>query len=61
MGFFYPQLVGTISPDFRSAPIQPGYLTPYTALLFFGIGLVLSNFIVNTIFMKMGGRSYAEW
>lgn len=61
MGFFYPQLVGTISPDFRSAPIQPGYLTPYSALLFFGIGLVLSNFIVNTVFMKAGGRTYGEY
>lgn len=61
MGFFYPQLIGTISPDFRSAPIQPGYLTPYTALLFFGIGLVLSNFVVNTVFMKAGGRTYGEY
>jgi glucose uptake protein len=61
MGFFYPQLVGTISPDFRSAPIQPGYLTPYTALLFFGIGLLLSNFVVNTVFMKAGGRTYGEY
>jgi len=61
MGFFYPQLVGTISPNFRSAPIGPGYLTPYTALVFFGFGLLVSNLVVNTIFMKAGGRTYGEY
>ncbi len=61
MGFFYPQLVGTVSPNFQSAPIEAGYLTPYTALLFFGIGLLLSNFVVNTVFMKAGGRTYGEY
>jgi glucose uptake protein len=61
MGFFYPQLIGTISPNFQSAPIEAGYLTPYTALLFFGAGLLLSNFLVNSIFMKAGGRSYGQY
>jgi glucose uptake protein len=61
MGFFYPQLVGTISPGFQSSPIESGYLTPYTALLFFGAGLLLSNFVVNSIFMKAGGRSYGQY
>jgi len=55
MGFFYPQLMASISPDFNRGSISPGMLTPYTALVFFGIGLVLSNFIVNTIFMRAGG------
>ncbi len=35
MGFFYPHLMRSISPDFNSAPIQAGLLTPYTALLYF--------------------------
>ena len=48
MGFFYPQLMQAISPDFNSGVIQPGYLTPYTALIFFGLGVLLSNFVVNT-------------
>lgn len=61
MGFFYPQLASSISPDFRSAPIQPGMLTPYTALLFFALGLIVSNLVVNTIFMKAGGHSYREY
>ncbi|HEU0139002.1 MAG TPA: multidrug DMT transporter permease [Bryobacteraceae bacterium] len=61
MGFFYPQLASSISPDFRSAPIQPGMLTPYTALLFFSLGLLASNFVVNTIFMRAAGRTYSEY
>jgi glucose uptake protein len=61
MGFFYPQLMQALSPDFNTAPIQPGYLTPYTALLFFGAGLLLSNFAVNTIFMKAGGHTYRDY
>lgn len=61
MGFFYPQLVRAISPAFNSAPIEPGMLTPYTALFFFAIGLVASNFVVNTAFMKVGGWSYRQY
>jgi glucose uptake protein len=61
MGFFYPQLMRSISPDFNTAPIQPGYLTPYTALLLFGFGVLASNFIVNTIFMRSQGSTFAEY
>ncbi len=61
MGFFYPELQRSLSPDFNSLRIHPGYLTPYTALFFFSIGLVVSNFVVNTIFMRAGGRSYAQY
>ena len=61
MGFFYPQLVGTVSPDFNSGTIKPGLLTPYTALFFFAIGLLLSNLVVNTLFMKAGGRTYGQY
>jgi glucose uptake protein len=61
MGFFYPQLMRSISPDFTSGTIQEGFLTPYTALLFFGAGLLASNFIVNSLFMKAGGVTYADY
>jgi glucose uptake protein len=61
MGFFYPQLMLSISPKFNTAPIQPGYLTPYTALLLFGLGLLASNVIVNTIFMRSQGSTFAEY
>ncbi|MGB8537635.1 MAG: AcrB/AcrD/AcrF family protein, partial [Acidobacteriaceae bacterium] len=44
-----------------TAPIQAGYLTPYTALLLFGLGLLASNVIVNTIFMRSQGSTFAEY
>lgn len=61
MGFFYPQLMRSISPDFNSAPIQAGMLTPYTAFAFFAAGLLLSNFVVNTVFMKAANLSYSDY
>jgi glucose uptake protein len=61
MGFFYPQLSKAISPGFGSAAIEPGYLTPYTALVFFAVGLLVSNLVVNTIFMKTGDLSYSDY
>lgn len=61
MGFFYPQLMRSISPDFSGAPIQLGYLTPYTALLFFGLGVFVSNFLVNTVFMYSQKSTFAEY
>jgi glucose uptake protein len=61
MGFFYPQLMKAISPDFRSGTIQPGLLTPYGALLFFAIGLAASNIVVNTIFIRVAGYKYSEY
>jgi glucose uptake protein len=61
MGFFYPELIRSISPNFNSSPIQPGMLTPYVALAFFGLGVLISNIIVNTIFMRAGRLSYADY
>jgi len=52
MGLFYPQLMRAIGP---------GKLTPYVALVFFGAGVLASNFIVNTVFMKTGGVTYADY
>ena len=61
MGFFYPQLMKSISPDFNTAPIAPGMLTPYVALVAFGTGVLVSNLVWNTIFMRTGGVSYAAY
>ncbi|MBI1898745.1 MAG: multidrug DMT transporter permease [Acidobacteria bacterium] len=61
MGFFYPQLIRSISADFRSTPIEPGYLTPYSALILFAAGLVASNFVVNTLFLKAGQLKYSDY
>jgi len=61
MGSFYPELLRAISANFNSDPIQPGMLTPYVALVVFGIGVVLSNFIVNTILMRAGKLTYSDY
>jgi len=61
MGSFYPQLLRGISENFNTAPIQPGMLTPYVALVLFAVGVVASNFIVNTIFMRAGKLTYADY
>ncbi len=61
MGFFYPLLMRTISPDFNTRPIAPGLLTPYVALFFFGAGVLLSNFLWNTWFMRTSGAGYRDY
>jgi glucose uptake protein len=61
MGFFYPQLMRSISPNFNSTEILPGMLTPYTALVFFGVGVLVSNILWNTIFMRAGGQTYSGY
>ena len=61
MGFFYPQLNAAISPNFATQTIQPGSLTPYTALMLFSIGLLASNFIFNSIFMRAGKVTYGDY
>ena len=61
MGQFYPQLMRAISPGFNSQPIAPGMLTPYAALFYFGAGVLASNFLWNTIFMRFGRVSYADY
>jgi glucose uptake protein len=61
MGLFYPQLLAAVSPDFSTGAIQPGLLTPYAALVLFAAGLLGSNIVVNTIFMRAGHVTYADY
>jgi glucose uptake protein len=52
MGSFYSfvaQSMGTLDPV--SQTLEPGKLSPYTALVFFSLGLFLSSFVWNTIVM----------
>jgi glucose uptake protein len=49
MGFFYKYVANSMFPDFNN-PIA-GKLSPYTAVVFFAIGILLSNFIFNTYLM----------
>ncbi|MFY7825815.1 MAG: GRP family sugar transporter [Flectobacillus sp.] len=50
MGLFYKYVANSMFPDFHN-PIA-GKLSPYTAVVFFSIGILLSNFIFNTLLMK---------
>ncbi len=49
-GFFYRFIAGAMYPDFASP--EPGKVGPYSATVLFGAGVLLSNFIFNTILMK---------
>jgi len=50
MALFYRFVASSMSSDFVN-PVS-GRLTPYTAVFIFAIGILASNFIFNTIFMK---------
>lgn len=50
MGLFYGFVASSMAKDFVSPEV--GKLTPYTAVVFFSVGIFLSNFILNTILMR---------
>jgi glucose uptake protein len=50
MSLFYYFVAKSMFANF-SVP-EPGKLSPYTALFFFAVGVFVSNFLFNTIFMK---------
>lgn len=50
MGYFYNFVANSMFLDF-TVP-EPGKLSPYTAVVFFSLGIFLSNFAFNTILMK---------
>jgi glucose uptake protein len=54
MGFFYPQLM-------RSMSSKPGMLTPYGALLFFGFGVLVSSIPINGWFMRSRGSHFSDF
>lgn len=49
-GFFYRFIAAAMYPDFTDP--QPGKAGPYTATVLFGVGVLLSNFLLNTLLMK---------
>ncbi len=54
MGFFYKyvaQAMGKIEAVNGALTLEPGKLSPYTAVVLFSLGLLLSNFIWNSIMM----------
>lgn len=50
MGLFYKYVAGSMVTNF-SIP-EAGKLTPYTALVIFAVGIVVSSFLFNSIQMK---------
>lgn len=50
MGLFYKYVAGSMVTNFNVP--EPGKLTPYTALVIFAIGIVVSSFVFNTIQMR---------
>lgn len=49
MGFFYRFVAASMTENFAEPEI--GRLTPYTAVFIFSVGIFISNFLWNTIFM----------
>jgi glucose uptake protein len=49
--FFYLVAAAIAKVSGINTPAEAGKLTPYTALVFFALGLFLSNFVLNTIVM----------
>jgi len=50
MGFFYKYVAVSMASNFDQP--EAGKITPYTALVFFAVGVVVSNFIFNSILMR---------
>lgn len=50
MGLFYKYVADSMATDF--AVPEPGKLTPYTALVLFAMGVVVSSFVFNTVQMR---------
>jgi glucose uptake protein len=50
MGFFYRFVAASMSTDFIN--LEPGKLGPYSAIVMFSVGLLVSNFLWNTLVMK---------
>jgi glucose uptake protein len=50
MGFFYKYVAAGMFSDFEVP--EPGKLSPYTAVVIFSAGILLSNFVFNTILMR---------
>lgn len=50
MGLFYKYVAGSMVNNFNVP--ESGKLTPYTALVIFAVGIVISSFLFNSILMK---------
>ena len=51
MGFFYLFVARTLSENSDPTILDAGSLSPYTAVMFFSLGVLLSNLLINPIIM----------
>jgi glucose uptake protein len=51
MGCFYRFVAAAMPSPEQFAAMPPGKLSPYTAVVFFALGVLLSNFVLNTAIM----------
>jgi glucose uptake protein len=49
MGYFYRFVARAMAPDFVT--MEAGKLSPYTAMVLFSLGILASNFVLNTAIM----------
>lgn len=63
MGFFFRFVAASVSLNFANP--DPGLLTPYSAVFIFSLGIFVSNFLWNSIFMyrpiKGEAVSYSDY
>jgi glucose uptake protein len=63
MGLFYKYVASSMFEDF-TVP-EPGKLSPYTAVFIFSIGILVSNFVFNSLLMRFPfagtSVSYADY
>ena len=50
MGLFYKYVAASMFTDFNLP--EPGKLSPYTAVVLFTVGILVSNFIFNSLIMR---------
>jgi len=50
IAFFYPVVVNSLDPAFVTG--GKGTFTPYTGVFFFAVGVFISTFLINPIFMR---------
>jgi glucose uptake protein len=50
MGLFYKYVAASMFPDFEMP--EAGKLSPYSAMFLFSIGILLSNFLFNSLLMR---------
>ncbi|MDB5241602.1 MAG: sugar permease [Spirosoma sp.] len=50
MGLFYGYVAQSMFPIFERP--EPGKLSPYTAVVFFALGILASNFVFNSLLMR---------